>query len=80
MKNLAILFALTSLVVLFGCQQKPNAAYEIDVSFELSDETANAVTSQSYDGLRLVFFGFSSCPDICPATWCDKADQTIQHS
>ena len=37
--------------------------------FDLIDHNGNAVTEASYDGkLRLVFFGFTSCPDICPTT------------
>lgn len=37
--------------------------------FELSDHHRNAVTEHSYDGrLRLVFFGFTQCPDVCPTT------------
>jgi protein SCO1/2 len=37
--------------------------------FELIDHNGDAVTEQSYDGrLRLVFFGFTQCPDVCPTT------------
>jgi len=37
--------------------------------FELIDHHGRTVTERSYDGkLRLVFFGFTSCPDICPTT------------
>ncbi|MFQ5983160.1 MAG: SCO family protein [Woeseiaceae bacterium] len=52
-----------------GCEKAPVPAPEIDVSFELIDESGNTVTSDRYSGrLRLVFFGFASCPDICPIT------------
>jgi len=35
--------------------------------FNLVDHTGQPVTSASYDGrLRLMFFGFTYCPDICP--------------
>lgn len=37
--------------------------------FELFDHNGNLVNQHSYDGqLRLVFFGFTQCPDICPTT------------
>jgi len=59
--------------MLGGCQQAtdqtPPPLLDIDVSFELVDESANAVTADDYSGkLRLVFFGYTSCPDICPIT------------
>lgn len=35
--------------------------------FELIDHHGQVVTEHSYDGkLRLVYFGFTSCPDVCP--------------
>lgn len=37
-------------------------------SFALVDHNGKAVTEKSYSGdLLLVFFGFTYCPDICPA-------------
>ena len=37
--------------------------------FELVDHNGAQVTERSYDGqLRLVFFGFTQCPDVCPLT------------
>jgi protein SCO1/2 len=37
--------------------------------FELNDHNGHAATERSYDGhLRLVFFGFTQCPDVCPTT------------
>lgn len=36
--------------------------------FTLTDESGKAVTDKDYRGrYMLVFFGFTSCPDICPA-------------
>ena len=36
--------------------------------FTLTDDTGKRVTDQDYRGrYMLVFFGFTSCPDICPA-------------
>ena len=35
--------------------------------FTLTDETGAKVTSDSYKGLwRLMYFGFTYCPDVCP--------------
>jgi protein SCO1/2 len=58
---------------LLGCQKEPEqvwvSAPELDISFELTDENGDIVTADNYSGkLRLVFFGFASCPDICPIT------------
>ncbi len=40
--------------------------------FELTDHTGRAVTQESYRGdWKLVFFGFTHCPDICPTTLAD---------
>jgi len=37
--------------------------------FELTDHNGAAVTEHSYDGkLRLVLFGYTRCPDVCPLT------------
>lgn len=37
--------------------------------FELQNHLGETVTETSYNGqYRLVFFGFLSCPDICPTT------------
>ncbi len=36
--------------------------------FTLTDDTGKSVTDKDYRGrYMLVFFGFTSCPDICPA-------------
>jgi protein SCO1/2 len=41
----------------------------ISGEFELLDHTGQPVNKTSYNGkLRLVFFGFTNCPDICPTT------------
>lgn len=40
-----------------------------DLEFNLTDENARAVTAEDYQGqAKLVFFGFTHCPDICPLT------------
>ncbi len=65
------LLLVLSLIASAACQQAPapESGAGIDTSFELIDEAGNAVTSEEYSGsLRLIFFGFTSCPDICPIT------------
>lgn len=43
-------------------------------NFELIDHQGQAVTEHSFDGkLRLVFFGYTSCPDVCPTTLFEVA-------
>lgn len=45
------------------------AGSSIGGAFSLTDHDGNPVTETSYPGkLKLVFFGFANCPDICPAT------------
>ncbi len=40
--------------------------------FSLVDHTGRAVTDRTYRGkFMLVFFGYTMCPDICPATLLD---------
>jgi protein SCO1/2 len=71
MKYSSILLIIITLVS--GCQKPPEQVWvsspELDITFELTDESGMVVTSDMYEGrLRLVFFGFASCPDICPIT------------
>ena len=60
-----------ALVLLASCQQEtasPPLA-DFDPSFRLIDENGQTVTDEDFDSqLRLVFFGYTSCPDICPIT------------
>lgn len=40
-----------------------------NLAFELRNEQGETVTAEDYDGrLQLMFFGYTNCPDICPAT------------
>ena len=41
--------------------------FSLDGGFNLVDETGQLVTQDSYTGkFRLVYFGFTFCPDVCP--------------
>jgi len=43
-------------------------------NFDLIDHHGQSVTEHSFDGkLRLVFFGFTGCPDVCPTTLFEVA-------
>ena len=45
------------------------AGSEVGGPFSLTDHNGVAVTEASYPGkVKLVFFGFTTCPDVCPAT------------
>lgn len=43
--------------------------------FELVDHTGRTVTERTYRGkVQLVFFGFTSCPDVCPTALSTMTD------
>jgi protein SCO1 len=63
------------LLTLFACAKtEPTRLTNItglipDLTFELTDENGNEVTEKNYLGYTVaVFFGFTSCPEICPTT------------
>jgi protein SCO1 len=71
MKRPGILLVLAALATASACQKAPQQlpAQDLDIAFELTDQSGDAVTSDMYAGrLRLVFFGFTSCEDVCPIT------------
>lgn len=40
-----------------------------ELAYQLTDTSGETVTATDTDGnIRLMFFGFTSCPDICPTT------------
>ncbi|WP_328187574.1 SCO family protein [Marinobacter sp. OP 3.4] len=57
----------------FGSEQSWNAK-EIDglmpeLAFTLTRSDGETVTADNYQGqVRLLFFGFTNCPDVCPTT------------
>ena len=64
------LFAATILMAFLPIILPANAATEIDTaSLHLVDEDGNSVNLDDYAAsTRLVFFGYTYCPDICPLT------------
>lgn len=56
-------------LVLFMCGQPIAAADVVSGQFNLISHDGQPVSEQSFEGkLRLVFFGFTRCPDVCPTT------------
>ena len=67
--NLLIIFSLT-LVILFFYKYHNNKSHtQIGGDFELTNHLNQKTTNHSFNGYyRLVFFGFTNCPDFCPNT------------
>ncbi len=71
--------------ILSGCSGEGESWNGKDISglmpgleFELTDGQGNPVTADQYDGkIRLLFFGFTSCPDVCP-TALQKLNQATE--
>jgi protein SCO1/2 len=63
-------------LLLFACAESPPPWHGTDIrgvmpdlAFHLTDEHGRPVGAANYAGkLRLVYFGFSHCDDVCPAT------------
>lgn len=75
--NLKRLFALTSAALLAGCSltdgpsqtsdMPPLAGARIGGPFTLVDQNGKAVRDGDFAGkYRIVYFGYSYCPDVCP--------------
>jgi len=59
-------FLVASVLLLTGAAALTNP---LSGEFRLIDQTGAAVTERSYDGkLRIVFFGFTRCPHVCPTS------------
>ena len=85
--TLLIIFSLT-LVILFFYKYHNNKSHtQIGGNFELTNHLNQKTTNDSFNGYyRLVFFGFTNCPDFCPNTLnnigivinqIDKKDQLV---
>ncbi len=78
--TLALVGLLAALTALFAYRQLQEVAADqfygtpLDeplavAPFELTDAGGNRVTLEKWQGdVRLVFFGFTRCPDVCPLT------------
>lgn len=52
-----------------GWRTKDISGMMPELAFELTDEHGRAVTAEAYAGqVNLLFFGYTHCPDVCPAT------------
>jgi protein SCO1/2 len=50
-----------------SCKVKGDQSVPVGGAFELTDQTGKAVTNETLKGkYRIVYFGFTFCPDICP--------------
>lgn len=75
MKKIKCILIVVVLLTLTACtESEPTRLTNVsglisDLSFELTDENNNIVTANDYLGYTVaLFFGFTSCPEICPTT------------
>jgi len=63
-------------IAVAGCQNKPIPFHGADIkgapygqAWVLTDQTGHTRQAKDFKGhIQLVYFGFTQCPDICPAT------------
>jgi len=71
-KIILILFGLSLIFVFLYKNQNNSSENQIGGNFELTNHLGQKVTNESFNGYyRLVFFGFTNCPDFCPNTLND---------
>lgn len=81
-QRLQIIFAaLAACVVLLACTTQESSPLKNisglmpDLKFTLTDDVGQTVTARDYRGdIVLVFFGFTSCKDVCPLTLARLAE------
>ena len=49
-----------------GTAALPVAGKSLGGPFALTDQSGRAVTDRDYPGFKLVYFGYTGCPDACP--------------
>lgn len=84
-QRIALMLILATATALAGCGEerawntKDVSGLMPDLELELTQaSTGNAVTEEAWaDKIRVVFFGFTHCPDVCPATLA-KYSQALQ--
>lgn len=82
---LSLVFSAFLFAALAGCSGDQESWNAKDISglmpelaYQLTDTSGDAVTAQDTSGnIRLMFFGFTSCPDICPTT-LQKLSQAVK--
>lgn len=72
--KLAIAVLVVTISSISACSKEPWQTHDVSsamppLAFSLTDETGKAVTEKDYEGkVTLLFFGFTSCPGVCPTT------------
>ena len=84
---LLVVFSLTLVLLFFYKNHNNKSHVQIGGNFELTNHLGQKTTNNSFNGyFRLVFFGFTNCPDFCPNTLnnigivinqIDKKDQLV---
>ncbi len=75
-RSLWLTVAMAALVILAGCTDssqnwngKDISGLMPDLEFQLVNDEGKPVSQEKSAGqIRLLFFGFTSCPDVCPTT------------
>ncbi|MDL0433520.1 SCO family protein [Marinobacter sp. TBZ242] len=76
LRMLSVTAMTVATVILAGClgddeswRGKDISGLMPELAFELTDTSGNTITASETNGeIRMLFFGFTSCPDVCPAT------------